>query len=104
MKAMLNDQSLPMYLWAKACNTVMYLQNKSPHRILEGKIPEEAYTGSRPEIGHLKVFGCPIYFHILVEKRTKLQPSGQRGILVGYSEDSKAYKVFLPDQRKTVVS
>jgi hypothetical protein len=39
-----------------------------------------------------------------VEKRTKLQPSGQRGILVGYSEDSKAYRVFLPDQHKTVVS
>jgi hypothetical protein len=38
-----------------------------------------------------------------VDKRTKLQPSGQRGILVGYSEDSKVYKVFLPDQRKTVV-
>jgi hypothetical protein len=39
-----------------------------------------------------------------VEKRTKLQPSGERGILVGYSEDSKAYRVFFPDQRKTVVS
>jgi hypothetical protein len=39
-----------------------------------------------------------------VEKRTKLHPSGERSILVGYSEDSKAYIVFLPNQRNTVVS
>jgi hypothetical protein len=39
-----------------------------------------------------------------VEKRTKLQPSGERGILVGYSEDLKAYKVFFLDQHKIVVS
>jgi hypothetical protein len=38
-----------------------------------------------------------------VDKRTKLQPSRQRGILVGYSKDSKVYKVFLPDKCKTVV-
>jgi transposase InsO family protein len=104
VKAMIHDQSLPMVLWAEACNTTVYLQNRSPHRILEDKTPEEAFTGVRPEIGHLRIFGCPVYIHIPVEKRTKLEPSGQKGILVGYNEDSKAYRVFLPDQRKTVVS
>jgi hypothetical protein len=39
-----------------------------------------------------------------VEKRRKVQPSGDMGILVGCSEDSKAYRVFFPDQRKIVVS
>jgi hypothetical protein len=33
-----------------------------------------------------------------------VHPSGERGILVGYSEDSKAYRVFLSDQHKTMVS
>jgi len=56
---------------------------------------EEAFKGKRPEIGHLRIFGCSIYIHIPVEKKTKMQPSGERGILVGYSEDSKAYRVFL---------
>jgi hypothetical protein len=60
--------------------------------------------GNRPKIGHLRIFGCLVYIHIPVEKRTKLQPSKERGILVGYSEDLKAYRVFLLDQRKTVVS
>jgi hypothetical protein len=76
----------------------------SPHRILEDKTPEESFTGRRHEIGHLRMFGCPVYIYFPVEKRTKLQPSGERGILVGYNEDSKVYKVFLTDQCRTVVS
>jgi hypothetical protein len=97
MKAMIHDQSLPLFLWAKACNTVVYLQNRSPCRILVDKTPKKAFTSSRPGIGHLRIFGCPIYIHIPVEMRTKLQPSRERGIFVSNNEDSKAYRVFLTD-------
>jgi hypothetical protein len=89
-KAMIHDQSLPLFLWAKACNTTVYLQNRSLHQILEDKTSEEAFIVKRPEIGHLMIFGYSVYIHIPVEKRTKLQPSGERGILVGYNKDSKA--------------
>jgi hypothetical protein len=41
---MLHDQDLPMLLWAEASNMAVYVQNKSPHRILEGKTPKEAFT------------------------------------------------------------
>jgi hypothetical protein len=30
------------------------------------KTPKEAFTGVKPEIGHFKIFGCPIYIHVLV--------------------------------------
>jgi hypothetical protein len=40
----------------------------------------------------------------LVEKRMKLEPSRHKGIFVGYNETSKAYKIFIPVQRKTIVS
>jgi hypothetical protein len=56
----------------------------------------------KPEMGHLRIFGCPIYIHVPVEKRTNLEPSGQKGIFLGY-ETSKAYRIFIPAQRKTVV-
>jgi transposase InsO family protein len=32
-KAMLHDQDLPMFLWAEACNTTVYTQNRSPHKV-----------------------------------------------------------------------
>jgi hypothetical protein len=74
------------------------------HRILEDKTPEEAFTGVKPEVSHFRIFGCPIYIHVPIEKRTKLEPSNRKGLFVGYSETSKAYRVFIPDQRKTVIS
>jgi hypothetical protein len=93
-----------MFLWAESCNTTIYIQNRCPHKILEDKTPEEAFTGVKPEVSHFRIFGCPIYIHVLVEKRTKLEPSSRKGLFVGYSETSKAYKVYIPEQRKTVVS
>eukprot|EP00253_Pinus_taeda_P036542 PITA_36542 len=54
---MLHDQSLPLHLWAEACNIAVYLQNRSPHRILGMKTPEEAFSGKRPDVGHFRIFG-----------------------------------------------
>jgi hypothetical protein len=54
------------------------------------------FFGKKPEVSHLKIFGCPIFVHILKEKRTKLDPSGKKGIFVGYCEVSKAFIVYIP--------
>ena len=61
--AMLHDKSLPFFLWVEACNTVVNLPNKSPHRILGCKTPEEAFTRKNPEVGHFRIFGCYTYSH-----------------------------------------
>ena len=54
------------------------------------------YFPKKPEVCDLKIFGHPVYIHILKEKRTKLDPSGKKGIFVGYSESSKAYRIYFP--------
>jgi hypothetical protein len=38
------------------------------------------------------------------EKRTKMEPSGKKGIFVGYSETFKAYIIYVPGQRYIEVS
>jgi hypothetical protein len=88
---MIHDQDLPMFLWVEACNTIVYIQNWCPHRILEDKTLEEAFTSVKPKVSHFHIFGCLVYIHVLVEKRTKLEPSSKKGLFVGYSETSKAY-------------
>jgi hypothetical protein len=95
---------LPMFLWAKACNIAVYNQNWCPHKILEDKTIEEAFVGVKLELSHFHIFGCPVYIHVPVEKRTKLEPSSRKDLFVGYTETSKAYKVYIPEQGKTVVS
>ena len=74
---MMHDQYLPMFLWSGASRIVVYIQNRSPHRILEDKTPEEAFTEQKPQVGHLRIFGCPVYIHIPKDKRKKLYPLGK---------------------------
>ena len=84
-----------MHLWVEAARTVLYVQNKLSHSSLGFKTPKEMYIGKKPKESHLKIFGCPVYVHIPKEKRTKLDPSRNKGIFVGYCEVSKAFKIYI---------
>ena len=103
-RAMLHDQDLPMHLWAEAARTGVYVQNRTPHRVLENKTPKEFFSSKKPEFIHLRIFGCPVYIHIPKEKRMKLDPSRKKGIFVGYSESSKAYRIYFLGFKKIEIS
>jgi hypothetical protein len=104
VKTMIHDQDLPMCLWAEAAMAVVYVQNRLPHSALGLKTPEEMFTGKKPEVSHLKIFGCPVFIHIPKEKRNKLDPSGKKGIFVGYCEVSKAFRIYIPGQHHIEIS
>jgi hypothetical protein len=82
----------------------VYIQNRSPHRILKNMTPEEAFSRKKPSVEHLRIFGCPVYIHVPKDKRKKLEPSGKKGIFVGYSDTSKAYRIYVPGQQKIEIS
>jgi hypothetical protein len=83
VKALMNDQGLSMYLWGEATMTSIHVQNRSPHRILKDMTPEKTFSGKKPSVEHLRIFGCPVYIHIPKDKRKKLEPSGKKGKFVG---------------------
>ena len=93
-----------MHLWDEARRTVVYVQNRLSHSALGCNNPKEMYTLNKPEVSHLKIFGCPIYVHILKEKRTKLDPSRKKGILVGYCEVIKAFKIYISGFQRIDIS
>ena len=99
-RAMLHDQDLPMHLWAEAAITSVYVQNRTPHRVLENKTCEEVFSRKKQEVIHLRIFSCPVYIHIPKENRTNLDPSRKKGIFVGYFESSKAYRIYFPGFKK----
>ena len=101
---MLHDQDLSIYLWAKATTTTMYIHNKILHVVLDEKTLEEVFTSQKPDISHLRIFGCLVYIHIPKEKRTKMENSGEKGTFVSYSETSKAFKIYVPGERHVEVS
>jgi hypothetical protein len=104
VKAMIHDQDLPMHLWVEASRTTVYVQNKISHSALGFKTPEEMFTGKKPKVKHLKIFGRPIYLHIPKEKITKIDPSRKKGVFVGYCEVSKAFKIYISGYRHIEIS
>jgi hypothetical protein len=100
----MNDQGISMYLWGEAAMTTIYVQNIILHRILKDMTLEEAFLGKKPNVEHLRIFECPFYIHIPKDKRKKLEPSGKKGIFVGYNESSKAYIIYFPEKHKIEVN
>ena len=92
-KAMLFDQGLPLFLWVEAYMAVVYI--RCPHTALGRKTPEEVFTGTRSNASHIRIFSSVCYSHVHANTRKKLDPSGEKGLLVGYSEISQAYRVYI---------
>ena len=82
----------------EATNTIVYVQNRSPHYALNNKNLEEVFYGEKLEVGNLRIFDSLVYFHVPKEKRNKLEASGKKGMNVGYCENYKAYRIYVPGQ------
>ena len=72
VRSMLSTSKLPHKFWAEALVTAVYLRNRSPTRAVEGMTPLEALTGEKPNVEHLKTFGCAAYAHVPKDERQKL--------------------------------
>ena len=62
--AMLHDQNLPMHLWEEAARTTVYVQNRTPHRVLKNKTPKEVFSArnQRSAISKYLVVQCTYTF------------------------------------------
>ena len=104
-RSMLASSGLKGGFWGEAIMTAVYLRNRSPCRMLEeDKTPEETWSGWKPSIGHLRVFGCKTFVLIPEEKRRKMEEKSWTGILVGYAHQSKGYRVYNPQTRMVETS
>jgi hypothetical protein len=65
---MLFNQDLPNSLWEEVTDTTVYSQNRCLHAILENETLGEAFSGKKPEVGHLRVFEYPVYIHVPKEE------------------------------------
>jgi len=75
--SMLQHRNVPNKFWAEAVFTAIYLLNRSPTQAVKGKTLEEVWSGRKPKISHLKVFGSVAYVWILAAKRSKLDPKAR---------------------------
>ena len=102
-RCLLFEARLPNEFWAEAVNTATYLLNNSPSKCVEST-PEEIWSGKKPNLAHLKVYGCKAFAHVPAQKRKKLDPRATPCIFVGYSLKSKGYRLFDPRKSSVFIS
>jgi hypothetical protein len=94
---------VPIELWAEAANYSNYIRNRVLS-ITDTVTPYEIWFGKKPDLSHLRVFGSQAFIHIPDERRKKLDEKSMEGILVGYCDTSKAYRIWDPVTRKVKIS
>ena len=102
-RSMLLDAKLPSKFWGYAILIACYLRNRTPIGPKNLTL-EEAYSGRRPDIRHLRAYRCIAYAHIPKENRLKLEPTAKRCIFIGYMPTTRQYRLFHPEQGRIIVS
>ncbi|GKD70429.1 putative ribonuclease H-like domain-containing protein [Tanacetum coccineum] len=93
-RPMLADSKLPTTFWAEAINTACYVQNRvlvvKPHN----KTPYELVHDRTPTLSFMRPFGCPNTILNTINHLGKFDGKADEGFFVGYSLNSKAFRVF----------
>ena len=84
---------LPQNWWEFAVEYAVHVYNRTPVRRLAWRTPFEELNGKKPDISHLRVFGCGAYVFIPEDARVnKLAPRAEIMTFLGYTDGTKGYK------------
>jgi hypothetical protein len=103
-RSMILAQGLEFEFWGETVNKVVYIKNRCPTKVLDSKTPQEAWSGRKPDVSHLKVFGCKAFARVPDEKRTKLESKSMPYVLLGYNEGTKSYRLMCVKTKRIVKS
>ena len=103
-RCMVKSQALPHAFWLEAVMCATYVLNRCPTKALQSITPYEAWHGRKPSVAHLRVFGCLAYALVPAQQRSKLDDKAVKCIFVGYSAESKGYRLYYPQTKRILVS
>ncbi|KAL4295936.1 hypothetical protein GQ457_12G029240 [Hibiscus cannabinus] len=89
---------------AEAVSCAVYLSNRSPTKNVDNVTPQEAWSGRKPSVRHIRVFGSIAYAHVPDQGRLKLDDRSSKYVFIGYDSNSKGYKLFNPSNGRIVIS
>jgi transposase InsO family protein len=99
-RAELKTAGLPSKFWAKALKAAAYIKNRTlTSAIPEQKTPYELLYGKKPDVSHMKTFGCKVYVRKNIV-HGKLDDRSEEGVFMGYAEHAKGYVIYMLERDK----
>ncbi|GKF68106.1 zinc finger, CCHC-type containing protein, partial [Tanacetum coccineum] len=103
-RCMMKATGMPQNFWAEAVRHAILLLNCTPTKSLEDVTPYEALKGRKPNLQHIRIFGCIAYAKVPSQHLTKLDDRSIQMVYLGSEPGSKAYRLFDPITKKICVS
>ena len=75
--------------------------NRIPSKEVE-KTPYELWTGKRPGLSFLKIWGCEAF--VKRQATDKLASKSDKCLFVGYPKETKGYYFYIPSENKVFVA
>ena len=93
-RVMLNSKTLSKRLWAEALNTACYTINRVYFHPGTKKTPYELWKGKKPNLGYFHIFGSMCFILNDREHLGKFDSKNDEGVFLGYSNNSRAFRVY----------
>jgi hypothetical protein len=107
-RSMIFAQGLEFEFWGKMVNTIVnttvYIKNRCPTKALDSNTPQEAWSGKKPDVSHLRIFGCVTFTHVPNEERTKLESKSMPCVFLRYYEGTKTYRLMCVETKRIIKS
>ena len=103
-RSLLKSRSVPAMFWGEAVATAVYLLNRAPTKAIDVITPYEAWHGHRPDVHHLRAFGCVAYIKAAKPHLRKLDDCGLPAVFISYKQGVKVWRFYDPATRRVVVS
>lgn len=99
VRAMLIEAQVSKNMWNEAVLAAVYLTNRSPTTAISGwKTPAEMWTGHKPDVSKLRVFGCKALAWVPTAQRRKLDPKSRPAVMIGYAPN--AYRLWDKEKKQ----
>lgn len=102
-RTLLSNSRVPTHLWDYAAETAAYTSNlwlKNNSKVTS----YETYFGRKPNLSHLRTFGCKIIIYVPKESRSKFEPTGTIGVFLGYTRTPRNFWVLDTNTKKILIS
>ena len=105
VRSLIHTAQLDKNFWAEALSTAVHIRNRVTSRSLpHNTTPYQRWMGKIPDLSYLRVFGCKCWFVIPKARVKKLDARSKEGLMMGYSNQSKGYKIWDIEASKLIIS
>ena len=102
VRSMLANSDLPSFLWTEALKTAVHILNRVPSKSVP-KTPYELWTGRKPSLRYMKVWGCLAEAKLYNPFLKKLDMKTVTCYFIGYPDHSKGYRFYCPTHVTRIV-